>query len=130
MRIEIVGGGPAGLYFAILMKRRDHAHEVTVHERNRPDDTFGWGVVFSDETLSGFAEADPALGLQPITALRPAKLVHAMSNSFGFGGNNAVLIFSTPETTPTSATDPTGRRGHGSPRQVSGRPAPVGRAAR
>ena len=59
MKIEIVGGGPAGLYFAILMKRLDPAHQVTVHERNRADDTFGWGVVFSDETLSNFEEADP-----------------------------------------------------------------------
>ncbi len=59
MKIEIVGGGPAGLYFAVLMKRLDPGHRITVHERNRPDDTFGWGVVFSDETLSGFAEADP-----------------------------------------------------------------------
>jgi anthraniloyl-CoA monooxygenase len=59
VRIEIVGGGPAGLYFAVLMKRLDPAHRITVHERNRADDTFGWGVVFSDETLGGFAEADP-----------------------------------------------------------------------
>ncbi|HET9316883.1 MAG TPA: FAD-dependent monooxygenase, partial [Vicinamibacteria bacterium] len=59
MRIEIVGGGPAGLYFAILMKRLSPSHQVTIHERNRADDTFGWGVVFSDETLSNFEEADP-----------------------------------------------------------------------
>jgi anthraniloyl-CoA monooxygenase len=59
LKIEVVGGGPAGLYFAVLMKRLDPAHRITVHERNRAEDTFGWGVVFSDETLSGFAEADP-----------------------------------------------------------------------
>jgi anthraniloyl-CoA monooxygenase len=59
VKIEIVGGGPAGLYFAILMKRLDPAHQITVHERNRPQDTFGWGVVFSDETLGNFEEADP-----------------------------------------------------------------------
>jgi anthraniloyl-CoA monooxygenase len=58
VKIEIVGGGPAGLYFAILMKRLDPAHDVTVHERNRAEDTFGWGVVFSDETLGNFEEAD------------------------------------------------------------------------
>ena len=52
MRIVCVGGGPAGLYFAILMKRRDPAHRITVVERNRPYDTFGWGVVFSDQTLA------------------------------------------------------------------------------
>ena len=60
MRIGCIGGGPAGLYFAILMKNADPANEVTVWERNRADDTFGWGVVFSDATMSNFAEADPA----------------------------------------------------------------------
>ncbi|HZS82987.1 MAG TPA: bifunctional salicylyl-CoA 5-hydroxylase/oxidoreductase [Stellaceae bacterium] len=59
MRIAVIGGGPAGLFFAILMKRRDPAHRIRVVERNRPDDTFGWGVVFSDETLGNIAEADP-----------------------------------------------------------------------
>ena len=59
MRIAIVGGGPAGLYFAILAKRLDPAHEVVVHERNAADDTFGFGVVFSDETLEGIEAADP-----------------------------------------------------------------------
>ncbi len=59
MRIDIIGGGPAGLYFAILMKQQDPAHRITVWERNRPDDTFGWGVVFSAETLSHFGDADP-----------------------------------------------------------------------
>ena len=58
LRIVCVGGGPAGLYFAILMKKADPAHEITVVERNRPDDTFGFGVVFSDATLETFAEAD------------------------------------------------------------------------
>jgi anthraniloyl-CoA monooxygenase len=59
MRIVCIGGGPAGLYFAILMKLRDPAHRVTVIERNRPDDTFGWGVVFSDETLRNLKGGDP-----------------------------------------------------------------------
>lgn len=58
MRIEIVGGGPAGLYFALLMKDQDPSHHVRVHERNRPDDTFGFGVVFSDATLENLAGAD------------------------------------------------------------------------
>ena len=60
MRINVIGGGPAGLYFALLMKRRDGAHEVTVLERNPPDATFGWGVVFSGRTLSNLREADAA----------------------------------------------------------------------
>ncbi len=59
MRIACVGGGPAGLYFAILMKQLRPQARITVFERNRADDTFGWGVVFSDETLGAFADADP-----------------------------------------------------------------------
>ncbi|QBS36635.1 bifunctional salicylyl-CoA 5-hydroxylase/oxidoreductase [Thermaerobacter sp. FW80] len=58
MRILCVGGGPAGLYFALLMKKLDPGHEVVVYERNRPDDTFGWGVVLSDSTLDSLKAAD------------------------------------------------------------------------
>ncbi len=57
-RILCIGGGPAGLYFAILMKLRDPSRTVTVVERNRPYDTFGWGVVLSDQTLQNLARAD------------------------------------------------------------------------
>src|SRR5215468_6432735 len=60
MKIACLGGGPAGLYFAISMKRCDAAHDITVFERNRPDDTFGWGVVRSDETLDNLAANDAA----------------------------------------------------------------------
>ncbi|MGB7204108.1 MAG: bifunctional salicylyl-CoA 5-hydroxylase/oxidoreductase [Anderseniella sp.] len=60
MRIACLGGGPAGLYFAISMKLRDPLHDVTVIERNKPDDTFGWGVVLSDETLDNLAANDAA----------------------------------------------------------------------
>ena len=59
MKVTCIGGGPAGLYFAILMKRAFPETEIRVIERNKADDTFGWGVVFSDETLSGFEQADP-----------------------------------------------------------------------
>jgi anthraniloyl-CoA monooxygenase len=59
VRAVCVGGGPAGLYFAIALKRLDRRHEVLVVERNRPDDTFGWGVVFSDQTMDVLGEADP-----------------------------------------------------------------------
>ena len=52
MKINVIGGGPAGLYFALLMKKAEGQREITVFERNAPDDTFGWGVVFSDKTLS------------------------------------------------------------------------------
>jgi 2-polyprenyl-6-methoxyphenol hydroxylase-like FAD-dependent oxidoreductase len=58
MRIVSIGGGPAGLYFAILMKHADRSHEILVVERNRADDTFGFGVVFSDATLEHFQAAD------------------------------------------------------------------------
>jgi len=58
MKIACLGGGPAGLYFAISMKLRDASHDVTVIERNRPDDTFGWGVVLSDETLDNLSAND------------------------------------------------------------------------
>jgi anthraniloyl-CoA monooxygenase len=59
VRAICVGGGPAGLYFAIALKRLDRRHEVLVVERNGPDDTFGWGVVFSDQTMDVLGEADP-----------------------------------------------------------------------
>jgi anthraniloyl-CoA monooxygenase len=58
MRINIIGGGPAGMYFAILMKQADAAHVINVYERNGPDDTFGWGVVFSGKTLANLRAAD------------------------------------------------------------------------
>jgi anthraniloyl-CoA monooxygenase len=59
MKIACLGGGPAGLYFAISMKLRDAGHQVTVYERNRPGDTFGWGVVFSDQTIENLTRNDP-----------------------------------------------------------------------
>ncbi|MGH9422522.1 MAG: FAD-dependent monooxygenase, partial [Thermoanaerobaculia bacterium] len=59
MRIACLGGGPAGLYFAIAMKRHQPRHEIVVVERNRPYDTFGWGVVLSDETLANLEASDP-----------------------------------------------------------------------
>lgn len=58
MNILCIGGGPAGLYFALLMKKQNPAHRITVIERNRPYDTFGWGVVFSDQTLGNLVKAD------------------------------------------------------------------------
>jgi anthraniloyl-CoA monooxygenase len=58
MKINIIGGGPAGMYFAILMKGAAAAHDITIYERNGPDDTFGWGVVFSGKTLANLRAAD------------------------------------------------------------------------
>jgi len=62
MRIACIGGGPAGLYFAISMKLRDPSHRIELFERNRPDDTFGWGVVFSDQTVENVMRNDPVSG--------------------------------------------------------------------
>ena len=60
-RVGVVGGGPGGLFAAMLLKRADPDRQVVVFERNRPDDTFGFGVVFSDATLAGIHAADPVL---------------------------------------------------------------------
>ena len=67
MKIACLGGGPAGLYSAISIKLRDAAHDVTIFERNRPDDTFGWGVVFSNETFDNIAANDPVSAQAIIT---------------------------------------------------------------
>ena len=61
MKIACIGGGPASLFFALLMKKADPAHQVAVYERNRLDDTFGFGVVFSDATEEALAAADPGV---------------------------------------------------------------------
>ncbi len=68
MKIVCIGGGPAGLYFALLMKQQNPAHDITVVERNRPYDTFGWGVVFSDQTLGNLQAADPVTACEILDA--------------------------------------------------------------
>ena len=60
MKVNILGGGPAGLYFAVLLKKQNPVHEITVIERDGPNDTFGWGIVFSETTLDNFAAQDRA----------------------------------------------------------------------
>ena len=67
MKVAVIGGGPAGLYFSLLLKQARPEADITVLERNRPDDTFGWGVVFSDQTLENFRAADAA-SFERITA--------------------------------------------------------------
>jgi anthraniloyl-CoA monooxygenase len=64
MNIVCIGGGPAGLYFSLLMKLQDPAHDITVVERNQPYDTFGWGVVFSDATMDNMRRCDPVTAAQ------------------------------------------------------------------
>lgn len=59
MKTVCLGGGPSGLYLAISMKLRNPSHDITVYERNKPGDTFGWGVVFSDETMQNLKANDP-----------------------------------------------------------------------
>ena len=59
MKVICLGGGPAGLYLGISLKLRNPEHEVEVYERNKPDDTFGWGIVFSDQTVDNITDNDP-----------------------------------------------------------------------
>ena len=59
MKIVCIGGGAAGLYFALLMKRHNAQHDITVVERNKPYDTFGWGGVFSEATMDNMRRCDP-----------------------------------------------------------------------
>jgi anthraniloyl-CoA monooxygenase len=88
-RIAVVGGGPAGLYFALLMKRDWPGLDVTVIERNRPDDTFGFGVVFSDQTLDMFEAADaPSYrAIRDSFAYWDDIAIHIRGESFRVGGN-------------------------------------------
>ena len=64
MKVVCLGGGPAGLYFAISMKLKDPSHDVSVFERNKAGDTFGWGVVFSDQTMENLRSNDPVSASQ------------------------------------------------------------------
>jgi anthraniloyl-CoA monooxygenase len=88
MKIAVIGGGPGGLYFAALAKQLNPAHEITVWERNAPDDTFGFGVVFSDETLGGIENADTEFAAA--MAQRFARWtdidIHYRGQSFTVGG--------------------------------------------
>src|SRR5580704_152368 len=89
VRIAILGGGPGGLYFAALAKQLDARHDITIWERNAADDTFGFGVVFSDETLGGIEHAD----LEIFSAMRREFArwddidVHFRGTTFTSGGH-------------------------------------------
>ena len=70
MNIVCIGGGPAGLYFGLLMKLQDSRHDISVVERNPPYDTFGWGVVFSDATMDNMRRCDPVTAAQVALAFK------------------------------------------------------------
>lgn len=91
MRIACVGGGPAGLHYAILMKQLDPRHDITVIERNRPFDAFGWGVVFSDDTLAHFADGD-------------AQIHRAITERFVYWTDMDVLVRGEPSAPPGTAS--------------------------
>ena len=89
MRIAVLGGGPGGLYFAALAKQLDARHDITVWERNAADDTFGFGVVFSDETLGGIEHADLEIfaGMRREFARWDDIDVHFRGTTFTSGGH-------------------------------------------
>ncbi len=95
MRIACVGGGPAGLYLAILMKARDPEHDLTVFERNPPGVTYGWGVVFWDDLVEQFEASDPATASEiressfrwngQLLAVEEQEPVHIGGHGYGIG---------------------------------------------
>src|SRR4026209_681235 len=89
MNVHVIGGGPAGLYFAILMKKAWPQTRITVFERNKPDDTFGFGVVFSDQTLTGFEAYDLESCRQTVGPFSywAAIAIHSRGAQFRIGGN-------------------------------------------
>lgn len=89
MKINLIGGGPAALYFAILMKKQNAAHDLTVVERDGPNDTFGWGVVFSETTLDNFAQYDRETYDEFVRACqkRDFVIVRHKGESLAVGGN-------------------------------------------
>ena len=94
MKLVIIGGGPAGLYLALLARRAGVARDVVVLERNRPADTFGWGVVFSEATLDNLraADGDSYAALERHFARWDDIDVHIRGRTFTSGGHGFVGI--------------------------------------
>ncbi|GGV11521.1 FAD-dependent monooxygenase [Streptomyces spectabilis] len=94
MRIAVIGGGPGGLYFSVLARQLCPGHEITVWERNAPDETFGFGVVLSDQALGGIEHADPAVvsELRPMLARWDDIDVHYRGTTFTAGGNGFAAV--------------------------------------
>jgi anthraniloyl-CoA monooxygenase len=89
MKINILGGGPAGLYLAILLKKLEPSHEINVVERDGPNDTFGWGIVFSETTLDNFAQYDRETYAEFMQAgqMRDCVVVRHKGETIHIGGN-------------------------------------------
>src|SRR4030095_2738218 len=89
MKVDVIGGGPGGLYFAILAKKAWPQMRLTVYERNRADDTFGFGVVFSDETLETFEkyDLDSYRAITANFAYWDDIEIHFKGNEYRIGGN-------------------------------------------
>ena len=100
MNIVCIGGGPAGLYFALLMKQQNPAHCIAVVERNRPYDTFGWGVVFSDATMDNMRVWDPVTAYQIVSMAEGVvqRGTATVVNSLGFplGGKTGKMLPASP----------------------------------
>ena len=92
MKILCIGGGPAGLYFSILMKRADPSHDITLLERNPPEQTFGWGVVFSDETLGTKKRFDAFT-----FAFEETPHGWFQAHAYQFDGETSTFIVETPD---------------------------------
>ena len=92
MKIGVVGGGPAGLYFALLMKKQNPAHEIRVVEQNPAGATYGWGVVFSDRALSYLAASDPRLVPPTSNAVcRPGTIRRSSTRASGSESTGSVF---------------------------------------
>ncbi len=90
MKAVCIGGGPGGLYFGICMKLRNPDHEILVVERNKADDTFGWGVVFSDQTMERLQANEVRIGSS--ISLRTGMTLKSIIGTMSSGREDMVLV--------------------------------------